>query len=507
MPVRKVQGGYRWGKSGKVYPTEAQAQRQGRAIYASGYQDGGITEVPQGDDPSTVDRVRNFLKNVGRGRKEPQWKIELREKVARGEADPALLTMGIDPVMDKAGRVEAAYGPSISPAQALWGSGLATGLGGIAEAGGFYPEPPSREASIYEMLTGPRTPSVKEHWQTGHPWIAGLQTVGAVLPGAAYAKAASRPLRRGIASIEGAEPVVEGVSELIDPARRQFLKQAGLATAGIAALGAGVGKVAKATKTGAVAAATKVAAKVGQLTQRANINKFHNFMVRDVNEFVDIMSEALPVREASALRAERGNPLRSGTRTTAGESTGHYSMMPEEASDWLKEDFGLDSRDYHIISDELGAADTHRVSLIENSPETIVDSFVVNGQKINLHEIHGVPVVEAPGLWSYVPNETGLRKLELHQIKQAMGDDFPDWLRRERLGDPDSIHVASFAGRGQRSGSRQAKPFQDRSVGDDLESIFHDMTPDERLSIPGITEGDADIWPALQEFYSIPLAE
>jgi hypothetical protein len=37
MPVRKVKGGYRWGKSGKVYKTKAAAQRQRRAAYASGY--------------------------------------------------------------------------------------------------------------------------------------------------------------------------------------------------------------------------------------------------------------------------------------------------------------------------------------------------------------------------------------------------------------------------------------------------------------------------------------
>ena len=37
MPVRKVQGGDRWGKSGKVYPTKSQAERQGRSAYASGY--------------------------------------------------------------------------------------------------------------------------------------------------------------------------------------------------------------------------------------------------------------------------------------------------------------------------------------------------------------------------------------------------------------------------------------------------------------------------------------
>ncbi len=35
MPVRKVKGGYRWGRTGKVYPTRAQAERQGRAIEAS----------------------------------------------------------------------------------------------------------------------------------------------------------------------------------------------------------------------------------------------------------------------------------------------------------------------------------------------------------------------------------------------------------------------------------------------------------------------------------------
>lgn len=32
MPVRKVQGGYKYGSTGKVYPTRAQAAKQGRAI-------------------------------------------------------------------------------------------------------------------------------------------------------------------------------------------------------------------------------------------------------------------------------------------------------------------------------------------------------------------------------------------------------------------------------------------------------------------------------------------
>lgn len=39
MPVQKTQGGWRWGQSGKVYPTKAQAEAQGRAAYASGYRE------------------------------------------------------------------------------------------------------------------------------------------------------------------------------------------------------------------------------------------------------------------------------------------------------------------------------------------------------------------------------------------------------------------------------------------------------------------------------------
>ena len=37
MPVVKVKGGYRWGSKGKVYKTKAEAAKQGKAVYASGY--------------------------------------------------------------------------------------------------------------------------------------------------------------------------------------------------------------------------------------------------------------------------------------------------------------------------------------------------------------------------------------------------------------------------------------------------------------------------------------
>jgi hypothetical protein len=39
MPVQKSGSGYKYGDSGKVYPTREQAAAQGRAIAASGYYD------------------------------------------------------------------------------------------------------------------------------------------------------------------------------------------------------------------------------------------------------------------------------------------------------------------------------------------------------------------------------------------------------------------------------------------------------------------------------------
>jgi len=37
MPVKKTKSGYKWGETGKTYPTRAEAASQGRAIHASGY--------------------------------------------------------------------------------------------------------------------------------------------------------------------------------------------------------------------------------------------------------------------------------------------------------------------------------------------------------------------------------------------------------------------------------------------------------------------------------------
>ena len=60
MPVKKVKGGYKFGSSGKVYPTRAGAERQQRAAYANGYRGmaaGGF--VSTGNDAKDLEILRS----------------------------------------------------------------------------------------------------------------------------------------------------------------------------------------------------------------------------------------------------------------------------------------------------------------------------------------------------------------------------------------------------------------------------------------------------------------
>ena len=41
MPIKKTSKGYKWGTSGKVYPTRKQAEKQAKAAHASGYKQRG----------------------------------------------------------------------------------------------------------------------------------------------------------------------------------------------------------------------------------------------------------------------------------------------------------------------------------------------------------------------------------------------------------------------------------------------------------------------------------
>jgi hypothetical protein len=74
MPIRKVKGGYKWGDSGKVYPTRKGAEKQAAAAYASGYKkmnEGGfMKQVPEGNKglkklPKEVRNKMGYMKDGG----------------------------------------------------------------------------------------------------------------------------------------------------------------------------------------------------------------------------------------------------------------------------------------------------------------------------------------------------------------------------------------------------------------------------------------------------------
>jgi len=85
MPVYKVKGGYRWGKTGKVYKTKAAADRQGKAIRASGYSKGGDTINAAGNytNPTMRRKLVQQVKAGSKGGKPGQWSARKAQMVAK----------------------------------------------------------------------------------------------------------------------------------------------------------------------------------------------------------------------------------------------------------------------------------------------------------------------------------------------------------------------------------------------------------------------------------------
>ena len=111
MPVKKVKGGYKFGSSGKVYPTRAGAERQQRAAYANGYRGmaaggkvstgndakdlelcrmgkGGktkskVNEAGNYTKPSMRKRLFNKIKAGGKGGKPGQWSARKAQMLAK----------------------------------------------------------------------------------------------------------------------------------------------------------------------------------------------------------------------------------------------------------------------------------------------------------------------------------------------------------------------------------------------------------------------------------------
>ena len=77
MPVHKVKGGYKWGKTGKIYPTKKQAEKQARAIYANGYE--GVNE----EDNKGSEMPKNMIKKNTIRLTESELKRVIVESVKR----------------------------------------------------------------------------------------------------------------------------------------------------------------------------------------------------------------------------------------------------------------------------------------------------------------------------------------------------------------------------------------------------------------------------------------
>ena len=86
MPVHKVKGGYKWGKTGKVYKTKAAAEKQGRAIRASGYAAGGLGKW-FGEEWTDVKTGKPCGRSKGDGRSYPACRPKaVAPKISKKEA-------------------------------------------------------------------------------------------------------------------------------------------------------------------------------------------------------------------------------------------------------------------------------------------------------------------------------------------------------------------------------------------------------------------------------------
>ncbi|BCV00494.1 MAG: hypothetical protein CM15mV35_560 [uncultured marine virus] len=68
MPIRRVKGGYKWGKKGKVYRNRKDAERQAAAAYASGYKKSmdWFDTLKIDDTESEIRQIENRMREIER---------------------------------------------------------------------------------------------------------------------------------------------------------------------------------------------------------------------------------------------------------------------------------------------------------------------------------------------------------------------------------------------------------------------------------------------------------
>jgi hypothetical protein len=163
MPIQKTNGGYKWGKHGKVYPTRAGAAKQARAAYASGYegyQRGGIIKNQW---------ARDWLRNMGqmgimsnpKARQLLPLLMGMKQNVplkniGKFYAQQAARQAGIKSLLKK-------YGPSAMYALSNKGGAFGLGTGG-----------PLGQGVLPSLATQPGFTTAKLKWALSNPLFAGI---------------------------------------------------------------------------------------------------------------------------------------------------------------------------------------------------------------------------------------------------------------------------------------------------------------------------------------------
>lgn len=70
MPVHKVEGGYKWGEHGHVYPTKEGAERQAAAAHAHGYRGDAKEDAHEEKQQREIERLERERDKLNRDSKE-----------------------------------------------------------------------------------------------------------------------------------------------------------------------------------------------------------------------------------------------------------------------------------------------------------------------------------------------------------------------------------------------------------------------------------------------------
>lgn len=88
MPIKKVDGGYKWGSRGRVYKRREDAEKQAAAAYAAGYRKkkatgSRVNEAGNYTKPTMRKRLFESIKAGSKGGKAGQWSARKAQMLAK----------------------------------------------------------------------------------------------------------------------------------------------------------------------------------------------------------------------------------------------------------------------------------------------------------------------------------------------------------------------------------------------------------------------------------------